>query len=230
MYIRIVPAGAFFYHRECAAVFHRKALVDAAHYLADGLRDILTRLAAEFAHASGYISGRRELGGVGVDKALERLRRERHALEIGVAVVFALALPLPAALLNEPQSDYILEQPGHAAVAALVGDVYGERCAVDNRLGYFRAEERPCAAAQKREAVKLRGDGGYRRLRVVSAHADNLNGVEPQLFAYLRAEHSVFGTRRHNGREDPRRDAEAVENVVCPVLCLYVNHLRGGRY
>ena len=80
-------------------------------YLADCLRDILTRFAAEFAHATGYISGRRELGRVGVDKALERLRRERHALEIGVAVFLALALPLPAALLNEPQSDYILEQP-----------------------------------------------------------------------------------------------------------------------
>ena len=52
----------------------------------------------------------------------------------------------------------------------------------------------------------------------------------PDLFAYIRAEHSVFGTRRHNGREDSRRDAEAVENVVCPVFCLYVNHLRGGRY
>ena len=230
MYIRIVPAGTFFYHRERAAVFHRKALVDAAHYLADRLRDILTRFAAEFAHAAGYISGRRELGGVGVDEALERLRRERHALEIGVAVFLALAIPLSAALLNEPQSDYILEQPGHAAVAALVGDVYRERCVVDNRLGYFRAEERPCAAAQKREAVELRGDGGYRRLRVVSAYADNFNGVEPKLFAYLRAEHSVFGTRRHNGREDSRRDAEAVENVVCPVFCLYVNHLRGGRY
>ena len=225
--VLVVSAGAFFYHRERAAVFHRKALVDAAHDLTDRLRDILTRSAAEFAHAAGDISGRGELGGVGVDKALERLGGERHALELRVAVVLALALPLSAALLNEPETDYILEQPRHAAVAALVGDVYRERGLVHYGSGYLRAEERPSAAAQKREAVKLRRNGGYRRLRVVSADADDLHGVESQFVADLLAQHAVFRARRNNGREYSRGYAEAVKNIVSPIFCLYIDHLRG---
>ena len=178
------------------AILHCKALIDATHYLAHAPGNGLACLTAEFPYPARDIAVRDEFGGVGVDEALERLRGEGELLKVGVGIIAAVSVPMAAALLNEPQPDYILEEADAAAVAALVGDVHGERLLVDYRGFKLRAEERPCAAREEGEVAALARDSGYRALSIVAADADNLGGGHSALVADIlaqRAEHRAGG-------------------------------------
>ena len=109
---------------KCQPVFHCKTFVDTAHDLADRFGNVLTRFAAEFTHTLGNVSVRNKLGSVRVNEALERLCGKRKLFEVGIGIFLALPLPLAAALLDEPKSDYVLEEACRTVKTALVRDVY----------------------------------------------------------------------------------------------------------
>ena len=109
---------------KCQPVFHRKTFIDTAHDLADRFGNELTRLAAEFTHTLGNISVRNKLGSVRVNEAFERLCGKRKLFEVGIGIFLALPLPLAAALLDEPKSDYVLEEARRTVEATLVRDIY----------------------------------------------------------------------------------------------------------
>ena len=121
---RVVTLRTFTKLFKCQPVFHCKAFVDTAHDLADRFGNVLTRFAAEFTYTLGNISVRNKLGSVRVNEALERLCGKRKLFKIGIGIFLALPFPLAAALLNEPKSDYVLEEARRTVEAALVRDVY----------------------------------------------------------------------------------------------------------
>ena len=165
-----------------------------------------------------HVAGREERLVVRVDHRAEPLDSRRHLRQLGVAVVVALAHPLPAALLHEPQAHDVLQEPDRPADAALVGVVVGERLLVDDRLVQLDAHQRPRARADVAPVARLlavRRHGGDGAGRVVAGggdHRDARRRRTPRRRAATTLPDHRAG--RHDLRQDARRQAEFAR--ACP--------------
>ena len=132
---------------ESIAVFHCKALIDAAHDLPAGLRHQLAGLAAVAHNIAGKIARALKIGVVDVDKAAKRLARQCFLFQLVEGDILPFPLPLAAGFLNQPETHDIFQEADGTTIAAFVGEVCLNTFLIDDRAVVFGTEQAPGTAA-----------------------------------------------------------------------------------
>lgn len=117
----------------------------------------------------------------GIDERLEGLGVTRHLDDLGVGVLDRLLLPLLDALFENPHARDVLQQPGRALDATLVGNVQAHRLLGDDRVFHLDTHQRPGSGTQVSELLVLGRNGGDGRSGIMSGDGDDRNLAQPGL-------------------------------------------------
>ena len=179
---RKAPARCRLQPAQRKPVFECQTFVDAAHHLSHGLRYILPCGRAVFPHAGRDISRRRKRRIVRVDEAAQRRGLERKALQLRIGILPPLPPPRPAALLDEPQADDVL-QIVHAAIGPqFVGKAQPHALFREHRRVQLAPQQAPCPTGKERSVPRLCGQCRHRALGIMARHRHHLRADAFQFF------------------------------------------------
>ena len=134
--------------------------------------------------------------------------------------------PLLTARFEDPQAHDVLQQPGGAEGAALVAEVVARDLGVEERRAAFDAHERPGSRGDVGPSL-FEGRPHHGAPRVVGGGNDDVRFGESHLLGHLGSKRTKVGSRRHDRREQGRRNPESFEQLQVPAAVGRAHELRG---